>query len=152
MAKVTGTGLFPIFTTQGIQEYVDSKTEEYKEKAILTAQYLGEQFVNLARSNRTYMDRTGNLRSSIGYIIIYDGRLIDRNFQAGPRGTDRNTGVREAQSFAEELAGRYPTGLILIGVAGMEYAAAVEAKGYDVITGAAPTSQEFKDIFNEIEF
>ena len=145
-------GLRAVFTLGQVRKFVESKTQEYEEKAIQTAQFIGEQFVNKARSTRTYQDRTGNLRSSIGYIIVLNGRVVEQNFQVANRGTDKNTGKRQAISFAEELAGRYPSGLILIGVAGMEYAAYVEAKGYDVITGSAPTSQEFKSIFNEIEF
>jgi len=42
----------------------------------------------------------------------------------------------------DELAAQYPKGMILVVVAGMEYAAAVESKGYDVISGASFVAQD----------
>ena len=44
----------------------------------------------------------------------------------------------------------YPKGMVLIGVAGMGYAAAVESRGYDVITGSAPNSNDIKDLLGAI--
>ena len=46
-------------------------------------------------------------------------------------------GRHGAVKIVTELAHRYPKGMILVIVAGMEYAAAVESKGYDVITGSS---------------
>jgi hypothetical protein len=145
-------GLQAMFTASQIRNYVEAKAREFQEKTIEVAQYMGEEFVNKAREMDTYRDRTGNLRSSIGYVIVLDGKLVDQNFKPSAQGTDKNTGTAKAIEFAEELAGQYPSGLILIGVAGMEYAAYVEAKGYDVITGSAPTSEDFKSLFSEIQF
>jgi len=50
--------------------------------------------------------------------------------------------------YANQIKSKYK-GLVLIGIAGMEYAAAVEAKGYDVITGSAPTNEIMQNAFKK---
>lgn len=117
----------------------------------MTLQFLGEEFVNKARGLDTYQDRTGNLRASIGYIILKDGKIVDQNFLASPRGTDKTGGIAFARQVAGEVANDFPEGFVLIGVAGMSYARYVEDKGFDVITGSAPTDEELQEILNEIE-
>jgi hypothetical protein len=121
---------------------------EFQEKAqndiLQTLQYAGETFVNKARISGNYKDRTGNLRSSIGYIILKDGKIVDRNFEGGKEGKD------EGQKAANEVASQYPDGYVLIGVAGMKYAAYVEAKSFDVITGSAPESDFLKSILGKL--
>ena len=71
-----------------------------------------------------WWDHSGNLRSSIGYIILYDGRRVHENFKVvNGRGEE---GMQKAKSFADELQKKYPSGIVLIIMAGMEYAAYVE--------------------------
>ncbi len=66
---------------------------------------------------------TGNLLASIGYTVAKDGqRLIGE------------TNHEKAERLISELI---TDGHQLVMVAGMEYAAAVESKGYDVITESA---------------
>jgi hypothetical protein len=69
-----------------------------------------------------YLNQTGNLRNSIGYFILKDGVIIEDH------------GDNKARIIAEEVASS--SGISLIVVAGMDYAAAVEAKGYNVITSS----------------
>lgn len=131
-------GLMPMFTlanvTRRITEFKDSRIQQ----GILTLAYLGEDFVNRARSTDTYKDRTRNLRGSIGYAILLDGDVQDKNLE------DASPGKMAADDLIKELSEKFDEGLILIGFAGMEYAAAVEAKGYDVITGSVPGISELK--------
>jgi len=96
---------------------------------------VGEQFVNNARNLRTYEDQTGDLRSSLGYIIAKDGQAVQENMQGNPNGQ------AHAKQVAEEVLKESKKGFVLIVVAGMEYAAAVESKGYDVITGSIPAAK-----------
>ena len=145
MAKLNG--LKALFSSQSIQRFMDQKAEEFDEKALKTLQFKGEQFVNAARMTDTYTDRTGNLRSSIGYIILKDGQIVDRNFTG-----KSSEGVSKAEKFALELSAKYSNGYVLIGVAGMHYAAYVEARGYDVITGSAPDEGEFRKLLDAIKF
>ena len=95
----------------------------------------GEQFVIDARSGGGFADQTGNLRSSIGYLVVKNGRIVSiSDFESAKGGA---AGSIKGKSFAKELAEAYPTGYALICVAGMEYAAAVESRGKDVITGSS---------------
>lgn len=128
------------------------------DEAILTRmRYVGEQFVKNARESQTYTDRTGNLRNSIGYIIMKDGKQIYENFRRTANTEQRiqrgkakgqtkkskgsKEGVNAGKKIAQEAAAEFPTGYVLIGVAGMEYAAAVERKGFDVITASAKIAE-----------
>ncbi|MBO9660271.1 MAG: hypothetical protein J7527_15735, partial [Chitinophagaceae bacterium] len=67
---------------------------------------------------------------SIGYMIIKNGKEVFGNFQGTQEGQEK------ARRFSKRISNVYKTGIILTVVAGMEYAASVEAKGYDVITGS----------------
>lgn len=93
--------------------------------------YIGEQAVNQMRSAGKYKDQTGNLRSSTGYLVIMDGKVVSESeFQTVKNGAD---GSKSGKKFAEEVAKQHPTGIVLVVVAGMSYAVYVNAKGLDVI-------------------
>jgi hypothetical protein len=51
-------------------------------------------------------------------------------------------GGQTGRSFAQEVSIDYPTGIILLVVAGMRYASYVSAKGYDVIDSAEILAQK----------
>lgn len=150
MAKLNG--IVGMFNYGRIGTILNEKRKEYDDKTLETLQYLGEEFVNKARQFGSFTDRTGNLRSSIGYIILKDGKRVDSNFEASNNGTDKVKGLKRALEYADEVAALYGTGFVLIGVAGMNYAAAVEAKGYEVLTTFAPDENDVKEIFDEIIF
>lgn len=150
MAKLAG--LTPMFNRQFILDRLQQITDNMDAKALEVLQYHGEEFVNKARSNRTYADETGNLRSSIGYIILHDGKVVNQNFKVNRSSIDGEVGRIEGMDTATQVANDYPKGWVLIGVAGMNYAAAVEALGYDVITGAEPKSEGIKQMIGEIQF
>lgn len=125
------------FTMEGIYAYITQQTERGEKAIIQTFQFAGEQFVRDARLAGDYNDITGNLRSSIGYVILKDGNQLFDNFGQAGNGSDQATGVQIGIQVAEEVASFYPKGIALICVAGMKYAAAVEAKGREVITGTS---------------
>jgi hypothetical protein len=108
--------------------------ENVRKKHIERFKYYGEMFVNLAKETGEYTDRTGNLRSSIGYVIAYNGNIIEKYFENAIKGTDRETGKAGGSHLAKKLLLENRTGLVLICVAGMNYAAAVEGRERDVIT------------------
>ena len=69
-------------------------------------------------------DDTGNLRSSVGYLLMNDGKEVRRNFElVNGRGKE---GMEKGISFAESLSRQFHKGVALIFVAGMEYAEYVE--------------------------
>lgn len=114
--------------------------------------YIGEDFVNKARAKQEYGDITGNLRSSIGYISGYDGKVLHENFEEAPKGTDKATGAAKGKQFAYDVLQDYEKGFFLIVVAGMDYAKHVERGGRDVITGSAKgIKQEVRESVNRIK-
>lgn len=106
----------------------------YYSKVAKWMQVLGERVVKYAREHGSYTDRTGNLRNSIGYVVIQNRKVMAENF--GNEG-----GHADAQRKARDYAMQVASGLsgnktYLVWVAGMEYARYVEAKGFDVLTGS----------------
>lgn len=102
---------------------------------------LGEQVVKYAKDNGNYTDRTANLRNSIGYIVVQSGKVIAESFTGGitPKeaGGDPSKAQEYGRSYAKRVASEYNKDkTYLVWVAGMEYAAYVEAKNYDVIQGS----------------
>jgi hypothetical protein len=139
------------FKLADMQAYINQQVDLSYKAVIATFQYVGETFVRNARLNGNYVDRTGNLRSSIGYIILQNGQQLVQNFTEGPNGTDRATGVLNGITIAEEIAVEYPKGIVLICVAGMDYARYVENKGLDVITASSLEAQtQLKELLSSL--
>lgn len=123
-----------------IANFVKKGIMEQKSRYIEWLQYIGEQCVNEARLSGSYTDRTGNLRSSIGYAIVEDGRIITvTGFQQVKTGTD---GESKGSSYIQELAALNNKGLVLIVVAGMKYAYFVQDKGYNVLDSAESLAEK----------
>ncbi len=130
-----------------IEAHIDLSLEKVRNRIIDTFMYVGEQCVTEARDHPGYTDQTANLRSSIGYAVVEDGRVVTRKgFEviSGVR-TDKNGkqhsyegshGSKEGEDFLERLIAKHPTGIALIVVAGMNYAEYVESKGRNVLTSA----------------
>ena len=131
----------PKFTTDDIRRRVDRFLEAIERRELKRLQYLGEMCVTHARSipaDRGFHDRTGNLRSSIGYVIFKDGVAIQDNFAEvnGPEGGNAAEAIQKAKTVADRAARKHPTGFCLVVTAGMEYAIYVESKGRDVLASA----------------
>lgn len=128
------------FTLPDIEAFINQKLIRANQAILNAYQFAGETFVREARLKSSeeggFHDITGNLRSSIGFIIIENGKQIINDFQESEIGTDKATGTAAGLEFAESIASEFPKGIALICVAGMGYAAAVESKGKDVITGS----------------
>lgn len=115
-------------------KYLQDKVKAYEEAVIRRLSYCGERCLIQARDFGSYTDRTGNLRSSTGYVIVKDGKIVKTGgFEVVSAGSDGST---EGQSFAKNIARQFSQGIALIVVAGMKYASYVEAKGYDVLTSS----------------
>ena len=117
-----------------IDAYVEERMERMKQAIIYNLCAVGEKVRNEALSSGSYTDRTKNLRSSVGYVVVVDGRV----YKAGTFGKADGTseGKATGEAYARSLAGKYPKGIVLIVVAGMDYAAYVSAKGKDVLDSA----------------
>lgn len=130
------------------QSQVDAYLQQQlqrRELALLNAFiYVGEACIKEARENGSYIDQTGNLRSSIGYVILKDGVIYQNGGfnSSSHKGTDGKEGADKGEKFMKKLISEYRKGLALIVVAGMEYSAYVEAKNYNVLTSAEIMAQQ----------
>jgi hypothetical protein len=114
-----------------IDSYLTNLIERKERVIIRNLCYVGEKCLNEARANGGYVDRTGNLRSSIGYVVVVDGNVVQMSsFSAVKQGEQ---GAAGGKQFIEQLIGEFPTGICLIVVAGMNYAQYVSARGYNVL-------------------
>lgn len=137
--------LIPDFTEADFQKEIDAFLQRVEKVTINELMQVGLEFVQDARlktkAQGGFDDQTGNLRSSIGFILMHDGNIVHRDFELSDGGTEKAEGLSTGIKAAEEIAGAYPKGWAIITVAGMEYASWVEAKGYDVITGSTLGAQ-----------
>ncbi len=117
----------PLFNTGNINKALNDKIQRIETAILAILERRGEQFVQWCRDENTYKDRTGNLRSSLGYFIFKGNNLIGGDIQGNGEGNAK------AKETAGEIVKR-PDVYYLIGVAGMNYAAAVESKGFNVIS------------------
>ena len=119
----------PQFTPADIERMLQEKIAKYEEKIVRILRFVGEKCINEAREYGSYQDRTGNLRSSIGYIVLKEGKPIEKGgFTPTERGTDGGkSGQKEGEAFINK---------VLVVVAGMKYASYVEARNYNVLTSA----------------
>ena len=121
---------------------------------------LGNRAVALAVEKGEYENITGNLRSSIGYVVVKNGKIIDEggftkipgrganmqkvsfiargelvSFKARGKSGDGSEGSKQGIEYARKIASQYPKGLVLVVVAGMEYASYVNSR-FDVLNTA----------------
>lgn len=121
-----------------IDRYTEQRLRGLEQAVIRTLAYCGELCLNVARSTNSYKDQTGNLRSSIGYVVAVDGRIVNQSsFETVKEG---GQGSKQGAAFAKQLVRRFPKGICLIVVAGMEYAAHVKNRGYDVLDSSELTA------------
>lgn len=81
-----------------------------------------------------YIDNTGVLRSSIGFVIYDHGKQHFCNFSGA--------GAAEGMKTAESVAQKYKNDVVAVICAGAMYAAYVESKGYKVLTNSASSLAE----------
>lgn len=123
-----------------IDQYLDRKASMIRAALINNLIYVGEQAVTEARQRGKYKDRTGNLRSSIGYCVLDNGKVVKRSsFETVKQGQQ---GSGEGNKFLSRLISEHSAGLVLIVVAGMEYAAYVEAKNLNVLDSAEQLARQ----------
>lgn len=121
-----------------INAAIKAEAERANMLTIRALSYLGEKCVIEAKDRpqeSSWFDQSGNLRSSIGYIIVHNGKIIKYSeFNQVKQGSD---GIKEGKELAKELAKQYTSGYALIVVAGMNYAELVEAMDSKVVLASA---------------
>lgn len=130
-------GIKANFTKDDVRKRFDAFLDMVEQKQIARLQRLGEMCLIEARSNKGYIMQTGALLSSTGYEVFVDGVAIHSQFDAasGAESEAASKGVQTGKSIAEKI-GKETKGVALVVVAGMNYAAYVEARGYNVLSSA----------------
>lgn len=116
--------LTPNFSKNDIQNYLQKRMILIEAEILRQLKYLGEKCLADGRISGSYKDRTGNLRNSIGYVVLKNGNIVHENFKG------------QGKEVALKASRKYSMGYVLIVVAGMKYAAYVEARGYNVLSSA----------------
>lgn len=127
-----------ITPTDAIMKTLENRLTLEYQIIIRRLAFIAEQAVNVARNlpsppvemrkephKPNYIDDTGNLRNSIGYMIAVDGEPLNFNFNSD-----------NSRVLAQKALEGNQQGIVLILTAGMEYAAYVSRKGYDVLDSA----------------
>lgn len=117
-----------------VEKELTVASQRLQQAVLYNLAYVGERVRNAAVEKGSYKDRTGNLRSSVGYVIAVDGKVMQVGSFGGTNPAGQGPG--EGESFAKSLVAQFPKGFALIVVAGMDYASFVSAKGYDVLDSA----------------
>ena len=107
-------GMTPLFTFDEMERWFDHFQSKAEDKMLVFLQAGGEKFIEVARRSGSYKEQTGNLRSSIGYIIAKDGEVVTENFKEGDKGTDKTTGKYKGRRLAEEVSLSYTGGYGLV--------------------------------------
>lgn len=131
-------GIKQSFSSNKLDLFLQTIPQIVSEEIIRSLSYLGEQSIKRIRDrsgDESWYDQTGNLRSSIGYAVIEDGKkIIESAFKTVKNGLQ---GAEAGRKLIDELASQYSKTYALVVVAGMEYAEYVEAmKNKDVLASA----------------
>lgn len=131
-------GIKAVTSNKEIAKLILSECERVEMLTVRALSYLGEMCVKEARDRpqeESWIDRTGNLRSSVGYVIAKNGKVI--GYSGFTRTLSASDGVFAGKSLAEEIALRSGSGYVLVVVAGMNYAEYVEAMDNKVVLASA---------------
>lgn len=129
---------------------IDKHAKRVLKAIVYRLAYIGNEAVNIARQNHKYLDQTGNLTSSIGYVIAINGEVVSAgDFNVVKNGTE---GAQTGESYARRIAASYPHNITLIVVAGMNYAAYVEERGLGGMTaGELLAKVEVESLISEFQ-
>lgn len=136
-------GITPRFNPADVARKFDALLDFIEDETVRALHAVGEAAVKYAREipdpdngGNGFKDHTGNLRSSIGYAIYYNGRQIESAYG------DKPEGASQGQKLADQAA-KGTRGYALVVTAGMYYAVYVESKGRDVLTSAEQKAAEW---------
>ena len=122
------------FNMDDVRKRIYAFRDKIEREEIIRLQKIGEKCVIHAHNvapDVGFEDQTGNLRSSIGYMVFNNGIAIHTGYDQ----VNGSEGAKNGEELARKV-GEQTKGICLVVTAGMEYAVYVEAKGRDVITSA----------------
>lgn len=121
----------PTFQNGAVAAKVQEFQKRLESATVFLLQFMGEELTKYAREQHNYTDQTGNLTNSIGYAVVRNGKIV--NYGGEIKSGDC---AAEGLKIAQKMAANASSSFSLLIVAGMNYAAYVEAKGYNVILPA----------------
>lgn len=137
--------------SQDIEDALRKKLADELNAMVYRLYEIGLSAVNTIRQNHAYKDQTGNLTSSVGCAVVVEGEIMQiSGFEAiKPTGAQ---GSQDGKAYIQSLASQFPTGITLIVVAGMNYAAYVERRGIGGMTGGELFArQAVEDLLLELQ-
>jgi len=129
-----------------IDEYIRQQVEHRIQAVIFNLNAIGVTCVNEAKTNKTYQTRTQALLNSTGYAVVRDGIVVSG-------GGFEGNGATAGEAEINRLISKHPEGIFLIVVAGMNYAAYVEARNFNVLTSAELMAEQLvPEMMQELGF
>lgn len=133
-----------------IDRYLAEEVAKREKVFIDALARIGEECVTEARENGDYLDQTGNLRSSIGYAIIKNGQVIvSSSFESVRQGS---VGQNQGRKLIQSLIPEFGRNIVLVVVAGMNYAAYVETKRNVISSSELLAKQRARAILEQLGF
>lgn len=115
-------------SASALDAFLQRAARKIQENVLKALSKLGDESVVRIRNRSTkesWIDHTGNLRSSIGFAVYEQGsKYMESAFSQVLSGTDGST---KGKKMINDLAKEYSRVYALVVVAGMEYAGEVEA-------------------------
>lgn len=111
-----------------VRQFLQRAIDSLQQAVCLALSKLGDECIVRIRdrsAKESWIDRTGNLRSSIGFAVYEQGKkFMESTFSQVLSGAE---GSSKGKKMIDGLAKEYAKVYALVVVAGMEYAAEVEA-------------------------
>lgn len=115
-------------STTALNSFLQRAAKKIQENVLKALSKLGDESVVRIRNRsakESWIDHTGNLRSSIGFAVYEQGcKFMESAFAQVLGGSD---GSAKGKKMINDLAKEYSKVYALVVVAGMEYAGEVEA-------------------------
>ena len=137
-----------------INTAIQAESERVDKTVMKALSNLGDMCVKEARERtqeESWFNQTGNLRSSVGYVVVAHGRIVkNSDFGTVVQGSE---GSKAGKALAEELAKKYSSDYALIVVAGMHYAELVEARDNKSVLASAEllAHAEFYNVMEKLK-
>lgn len=118
----------------GMMRHLKNGARKIVDKYLQDLSGLGDRAITFIREKSReegIEDRSGNYRSSIGYVVVRDGQIAAKGGFDRVDGPERAKstvdGSQEGEEYAKRLAKNYPKGYALIVVVGVENAAYLQS-------------------------
>ena len=106
-----------------LNKYILAQSVNIEKALIYRLEAFVAELQNHAKLSAGYKDQTGNLKASIGGVLLNQGKPVS---YAGFEETEEGSSIKSSADFLNSLISKYKKGYTILVVAGMEYASYVE--------------------------